>query len=99
VSPRNEPLLSAPQLDRAAQLFLLLGDPARLRILLALQDKGEVCAGDLVAVAGLSRPGTAYHVMALRRGGVVGCRRAGKQVFYRVASSRVLEMLRAGGER
>jgi ArsR family transcriptional regulator, lead/cadmium/zinc/bismuth-responsive transcriptional repressor len=85
--------------QEAAQLFGLLAEPTRLRILLALRDKEEVSVGDLTAVAGLSRQATAYHLTLLRRWDVVECRQAGQQVFYRVASARVAEVLKAvGGE-
>jgi ArsR family transcriptional regulator, lead/cadmium/zinc/bismuth-responsive transcriptional repressor len=95
MAPRNKPPLSAPQVNLAAQLFRLLGDPARLRILLALGDRGEARAGDLTAAAGLSRTATAHHLMVLRMGGLVEGRRAGKRVFYRVASPLALKLLRA----
>jgi DNA-binding transcriptional ArsR family regulator len=89
---RQSPPLSAP---KAGQLFRLLGEPARLHILLLLlRQKGEACLGDLAAVAGLTRAATVYHLMMLRRGGVVGARRAGQQVFYRITSPLVLELLR-----
>jgi DNA-binding transcriptional ArsR family regulator len=88
-------LRSVPE---AAQLFALLGDPTRLRVLLALRDKGEACAGDLSAFAQMSQQAANYHLALLRRRGVVGRRRAGQQVFYRVASPLALKLLRAVGE-
>jgi len=54
--------------------------------------------GDLTAVAGLSRPATAHHLMLLRRAGVVGRRRAGQRTFYRLMSARAAELLRDVGE-
>jgi ArsR family transcriptional regulator, lead/cadmium/zinc/bismuth-responsive transcriptional repressor len=81
-----------------AQLFHLLGDPTRLRLLLLIRGKGEACVGDVAAAAGMSREATTYHLKLLRLGGVVGTRRAGQQVFYRVTSPPALELLRAVGE-
>jgi ArsR family transcriptional regulator, lead/cadmium/zinc/bismuth-responsive transcriptional repressor len=81
--------------EEAARLFHLLGDPARLRILLLLRDRGEAHAGDLTAVAGLPRTATVYHLMLLRRGGVVERRRAGRRFFYRITSPLVAKLVRA----
>ena len=93
--PGRPPPLSA---EEAAQLFRLLGEPARLRLLLALRDRGEARAGDLTAGAGMSRQATEYHLKLLRQCGVVGYRRAGGKVFYRITSPPALELLRAVGE-
>jgi DNA-binding transcriptional ArsR family regulator len=93
MTPR--PRLSVPE---AAHLFGLLGTRARLRLLLLIRGKGEACVCDLVAAARLPRPTVSNHLMLLRRGGVIGRRRAGHQVFYRITSPRALELLRAVGE-
>jgi DNA-binding transcriptional ArsR family regulator len=95
MAPRRPP---PPSVEEAAQLFRLLGEPARLRVLLALSAKGEARPSDLAAAAGLTRAATVYHLMMLRRGGVVGTRRAGQQVFYRVTSPPVLRLLGEVGE-
>jgi DNA-binding transcriptional ArsR family regulator len=93
---RRPPRLSVKE---AAQLFALLGEPARLRILLLIRDKGEAIGTDLAAASGLSRPTVSYHLRQLWHAGVVEARRAGKQVFYRVSSPLVAEVLKAvGGE-
>jgi len=81
-----------------AQLFHLLGDPTRLRVLLLIREKGEACPGDLAAAARMSRQATNYHLRLLRRSGVAGSRRAGHQVFYRITSRLVAELLREVGE-
>jgi len=80
--------------QEAAQLFRLLGESARLHILLLLRQKGEASVGDLVAAVGLPRATVSNHLMLFRRGGVVGRRRAGHRVFYRITSPLVLLLLR-----
>ena len=55
---------------------------------------GRAGQTDLAAAAGMSPQATLYHLKLLRRGGVVGARRAGKQVFYRITSPRVAKLLR-----
>jgi ArsR family transcriptional regulator len=65
---------------------------------LLIRGKGEACVGDLVAAARLPRPTVSNHLALLRRGGVAESRRAGKHLFYRVATPLVAEVLRPVGE-
>jgi DNA-binding transcriptional ArsR family regulator len=90
--PRTRP--PRPSLPEAADLFRLLGDPARLRLLLLLADRGEVCAGDLAAAGGWSPSVGAGHLMRLRLAGVVAPRREGHWVYYRLGSPFVAGLLR-----
>ena len=83
-----------PSVPATARLFHLLGDPTRLRVLLLIREKGEACPAALAAAAGMSRQATIYHLKLLRRGGVAGSRRAGHQVFYRITSRLVADLLR-----
>ena len=78
-----------------ANLFRVLGHPARVRILELLRDD-ERSVGALQAELGLDSGGTSQHLAALRRIGLVESRREGTSVYYRVADARVLDLLAAG---
>jgi DNA-binding transcriptional ArsR family regulator len=78
-----------------ANLFRVLGHPARVRILELLRD-GERSVGSLQAELGLDSGGTSQHLAALRRIGLVDSRREGTSVFYRVDDARVFDLLAAG---
>lgn len=67
-----------------AARFKVLGVPARLAILSALQP-GEQSVGDLVAAIGRSQPNVSQHLAALTQARFVAMRREGNRVFYRVA--------------
>jgi len=82
-------VLSPPQ---AAQLFKLLGDEGRLRILMLLSGRGEMSVKALGEAIGASQPVVSHHLTLLRLGGLVRFRRDGKNNFYSVASE-VLEPL------
>jgi DNA-binding transcriptional ArsR family regulator len=89
--PRQHP---SPLPDpKAAGLFRLLGDPARLRLLLLLADRGEVCAGDLAVAAGQSPSAGHARLGLLRRGGVLTSQRQGQRVYYRLSSPLVAGLL------
>ena len=78
-----------------ANLFRVLGHPARVRILELLRD-GERSVGALQEELGLDSGGTSQHLAALRRVGVVESRREGTSVYYRVEDARVFDLLEAG---
>jgi ArsR family transcriptional regulator, cadmium/lead-responsive transcriptional repressor len=78
----------------AAKLFRGLADPTRLGILLALVD-GERRVSELVARIGCSQANVSGHLACLKDCGLVQDRPDGRQVFYRVASDDVFELLRA----
>jgi DNA-binding transcriptional ArsR family regulator len=73
----------------AADLFSLLSTPTRLRIVCELCD-GERNVGELLERVGVSQPNMSQHLGMLYRGGVLGRRRSGSQVYYRIVSQRVL---------
>jgi len=76
-----------------AQLFKLLGDPTRTRILYALLGAGELCVGDLAAVVEVPESTASQALRLLRAADVVANRRAGRMVFYRLADAHVQLLL------
>ena len=65
----------------AATLFRVLGDYARLRIVLLLAG-GERTVSDLAAALRLRQPNVSQHLAALRAAGVLQSRRHSKNVYY-----------------
>jgi DNA-binding transcriptional ArsR family regulator len=89
------PFGSDPVREVKANLFRVLGHPARVRILELLRD-GERPVGWLQAELGLDSGGTSQHLSALRRIGLVESRREGTSVYYRVDDERVFDLLAVG---
>jgi DNA-binding transcriptional ArsR family regulator len=75
-----------------AEVFGLLSDPGRLRLLVALR-VGEQNVGQLAAVCGLSESATSHALRLLRAHRVVEVRRSGRMAFYRLADAHVLQLL------
>lgn len=69
---------------RAARLRAL-GDPTRLRIAHALHVGDELCVCDLAWIVGSSQGLVSHHLRQLRSAGLVGSRRDGKLVMYRLS--------------
>ena len=76
-----------------ADIFGLLGDANRLRLLLALLEAGEMCVGDLAAVTDHSESAASHALRLLRAHRVVAVRRSGRLAYYRLADDHVRLLL------
>ena len=75
-----------------ADLFRLLGEATRLRIVLACLE-GPVAVNDMAGRLELSPSLVSHHLRLLRAARLVKADRHGKQVFYAVADQHVSGML------
>ena len=75
------------------EVFKLLADKSRLKILLALARDGELHVTALCDLLVQSQPAVSHHLTLLRMAGLVGYRRDGKHNFYRVDSALVRDLL------
>lgn len=78
-----------PMLEETAARFALLGDPTRLHLLSLLCERGETSVGELAEAAGISVANASQHLRKLTLGGVLGRRKVGNQVFYRVVEKTI----------
>jgi DNA-binding transcriptional ArsR family regulator len=77
-----------------ADVFALLGDPGRLRLLVALLTGGEMCVCDLAAAAGMSESAASHALRWLRAHRIVAApRRQGRMAYYRLADEHVRLLL------
>ena len=75
-----------------ADMFRLLGDTTRLRIVLACLDD-PISVGDIAGQLELSPSVVSHHLRLLRAARVVKADRQGKQVFYAAADQHVSGVL------
>ena len=73
---------------RASDFLKALANPDRLMILCMISDR-ELSVGELEAMLGLRQPTLSQQLARLREDQLVSTRRAGKQIFYRLASEEV----------
>ena len=71
-----------------AQMFRILSDETRLRVLVSLQESGEMNVGQLCDTLGVPQPTVSHHLGILRMGQLVTNRRHGKQIYYSINSAR-----------
>ncbi|WP_241030397.1 metalloregulator ArsR/SmtB family transcription factor [Paraburkholderia sp. Ac-20347] len=75
-----------------AELFRVLGDPTRLKIVLVCVT-GRRAVGAIADVLGLSPSLVSHHLRRLRAARIVRAEREGKQVFYAAADAHIGTML------
>ncbi|NYG59216.1 DNA-binding transcriptional ArsR family regulator [Nocardioides daedukensis] len=76
----------------AVEIFSLLADATRVRIVLALRD-GEQSVGVLAEEVGKSQAAVSQHLAKLRMSRVVSTRQGGNRVFYSLANQHALELV------
>lgn len=74
-------LPSSAMIAGASELFAVLGDPTRLRLVGALAIR-ELCVCDLAAALGLSQSAVSHQLRLLRQLGIVRFRRDGRLIYY-----------------
>lgn len=76
-----------------AQLFKLMADETRLRILFLLMRDEELNVRALCDLLEQSQPAVSHHLALLRVAGLIESRRDGKHNFYRIIPRRFQELL------
>ena len=84
-------LPDADPLDSISRSLHALGEPARLRIAVALLAADELAVRDVAAAVGISEPAASQHLRVLRAERIVRNRRAGRIVFYSLVDAHVRE--------
>jgi ArsR family transcriptional regulator len=64
--------------------YKCLSDDTRLKCLLLITLKGELCVCDLISALKLSQPKVSRHLAELRKCGILSDHRRGKWVFYQL---------------
>lgn len=82
-------------MDRTDELFRILGDPTRRRMLDLLAEREPMTVTELSAqFPDLVRSGISKHLMALRESGLVYATRHGREQHYRINQETVSQLLR-----
>ena len=80
-----------------AQLFKVLGDHTRIRILNALY-RSELCVCDLTSILGMNQSAVSHQLRVLRDAKIVRSRKLGKNVLYSLDDGHIFDLIRVGFE-
>ncbi|MFQ3679997.1 MAG: metalloregulator ArsR/SmtB family transcription factor [Pseudanabaenaceae cyanobacterium] len=90
-------VLAVEKAQRMAEVFALLADPNRLRILSALAQQ-ELCVCDLAAAVAMNESAVSHQLRLLRSLRLVSFRKEKRRVFYRLQDRHVMELYQAVSE-
>ena len=93
VESAREQLPAEEELAHLTQLFRLIGDTTRSRLLYALLEAGELCVCDLAAATGTPETNVSHALRLLRTAGIVKARRAGRMIHYSLDDAHVRMLL------
>ena len=96
VQETNPPALakSDKTFESAADLFRVMSAPMRLKIINCLCD-GEKNVSYLLTKVNTTQPNMSQHLNTLYQAGILGKRRDGVQIFYRIADQRIVSICEA----
>lgn len=83
---------SADQCGEVAEVFKLISDPSRLRILWLLCHCEE-CVGNIAAAMEMSDQAVSHHLRLLKKSGLIVSRRDGKEIYYKLADTKQADLL------
>ncbi|WP_440227051.1 ArsR/SmtB family transcription factor [Curtobacterium flaccumfaciens] len=87
LSPESE------YVELAAEVFAMLADATRVRIILALRNAEEMSVNHIADVVDKSPAAVSQHLAKLRLARMVSTRREGTTVFYRLTDEHAAELV------
>jgi DNA-binding transcriptional ArsR family regulator len=92
----GRPLISPEQAVELEELFKVLANDTRLRLLHALVRAGELCVTSLAEAVGMSAQAVSNQLQRLADRGILDSRRQGNSVYYRVVNPCITDLLDRG---
>ena len=91
----KEKMTDSTTLLMISELFKMLGDHTRIRILHALK-QSELCVCDLSYVLDMSQSAISHQLRLLRGARIVKYRKEGKNVYYSIDDQHIFSLLNEG---
>lgn len=90
--PKREALV-----EPLAQLYKVLSDPSRLKIVLLIIDS-EMSVTNMADILSMTESAVSHHLRILRMNGLVERRRDGKSILYRLYDDHIHSIIVSGFE-
>ncbi len=92
VSQARAEAIPDKEIERMALTYKVLGDPTRLKIVMALRDN-EMCVCDLAAFTSLTESAVSHQLRRLKDLSLVKKRRDGQVLYYSLDNEQIAELL------
>lgn len=93
---RDRPLLSFEEACELESTFKALANDTRLRLLHAVERSGEICVSDLAELLEMKPQAVSNQLQRLSDMGILGSRREGTSIYYRMVDPCVTALLDHG---
>ena len=97
VNKINENMPCEEEFYDLSELFKMLGDSTRVKILYALS-QGEMCVCDIVELLDVTQSAVSHQLRLLKQARLVKYRREGKSAIYSISDDHVYTILNMGME-
>lgn len=81
-------LIQPQELDSMVELFKVLSDPTRIRILYAIS-KHEICVNDIAKILNMTQSAVSHQLKNLKQAKLISSRREGQTMYYRLSDDHV----------
>ncbi len=88
-------MMKDEDLRKAGEMFKLLGNPTRLKILLAIKE-GEKCVHEITEKINSEMSNISHHLRRMKDQNLVEVRREGRHKYYKIKDEHILKMLQEG---
>lgn len=92
VSRAKKAMPAEENIERVCNSFRVIGEPSRLRIVLALL-QGEMCVYHIVEACGGTQSGVSHQLRVLKDNRIVKSRREGQNVLYSIADEHIVKII------
>ena len=84
--------VSAAALRESSELFKVLGDETRMRLICALLS-GEICVHEMAGLVDMSQSAVSHQLRILRQTRLVRYRRQGRHIYYALADDHIRQLV------
>lgn len=86
-------ILTEDDVENTAHVLRCLGHPLRLRVLDVLELRGELTVTEIYEALGVEQAVASQHLTTMWDKGILGRRKEGVNVYYRIGDERALKVL------
>lgn len=84
--------------SRLAEFYSAFADSGRIKIILALLDKKELCVKELAEITSASESAISHQLKTLRLMRLIAPRQQGRKVYYRLDDDHIKDIISAGND-
>lgn len=85
--------IQSEALQKMSQIFKVLADPTRFKIMYALVQTESLCVKEVSHIIDSSTATASHHLLYLKEHNIASSTRRGKQIFYRMTDAQIEQLI------